>query len=66
MLKYYIYIYIYIKMKKEKKYTSNLFLSVILNKPNIQNQLFRTVFNTNLKNIHLRLSINSFHVIKNN
>lgn len=64
MLKYYIYIYI--KMKKEKKYTSNLFLSVILNKPNIQNQLFRTVFNTNPKNIHLRLSINSFHVIKNN
>ena len=53
-------------MKKEKKYTSNLFLSVILNKPNIQNQLFRTVFNTNPKNIHLRLSINSFHVIKNN
>ena len=64
MLKYYIYIYI--KMKKEKKYTSNLFLSVILNKPSIQNQLFRTVFNTNPKNIHLRLSINSFHVIKNN
>ena len=53
-------------MKKEKKYTSNLFLSVILSKPSIQNQLFRTVFNTNLKNIHLRLSINSFHVIKNN
>ena len=44
-----IYIYIYIKIKKEKKYTSNLFLSVILNKPSIQNQLFWTVFNTNPK-----------------